>query len=101
MIFHYHEGPHLANPFADEYALRHPQKVPWLQRLSQEEQRRENVDPPEEIEWGRKMAAQRSQFLQDLVAGVDVDRRQRVTGNSSHSQGVSACYLIVRLPLQC
>lgn len=86
MIFHYHEGPHLANPFADEYALRHPQKVPWLQRLSQEEQRRENVDPPEEIEWGRKMAAQRSQFLQDLVAGVDVDRRQRVTGNSSHSQ---------------
>ncbi|THH21470.1 hypothetical protein EW146_g76 [Bondarzewia mesenterica] len=86
VIFHYHEGPHLANPFADEYSMRHPQKVPWLQRLSPEEQRRENVDPPEEIEWGRKMATQRSQFLQDLIAGVDVDRRTRVTGSSSTPQ---------------
>src|SRR5260221_3592332 len=73
MIFHYHEGPSLPNPFADDYARRHPNKVPWLHRLSPEEQLRENIDLPEEIEWGKKMANQRSLFLQDLVSG-DMDK---------------------------
>ncbi|KAI0050679.1 hypothetical protein FA95DRAFT_1555400 [Auriscalpium vulgare] len=83
MIFHYHEGPQLSNPFADEYSVRNPGKVPWLNRLSQEEYRRENIDPPEEIEWGKKMASQRSVFLQDLVSGGEVDRRTRIASSST------------------
>jgi Ino eighty subunit 1 len=85
MIFHYHEGPNLANPFADDHARRNPGKVPWLLRLSREEQAQENVDPPEELEWGRKMAQTRSRFLQELVAGGELDKATRtLSGSSSH-----------------
>ncbi|KAH9982606.1 hypothetical protein BGW80DRAFT_1264111, partial [Lactifluus volemus] len=78
MIFHYHEGPNLANPFADDHARRNPGKVPWL--LPQE-----NIDPPEELEWGRKMAQARSRFLQELVAGGELDKATRtLSGSSSH-----------------
>jgi Ino eighty subunit 1 len=85
MIFHYHEGPNLANPFADDHASHHPGKVPWLYRLSREEQTQENIDPPEELEWGRKMAQARSRFLQELVAGGELDKAARtLSGSSSH-----------------
>ncbi|KAI0067775.1 hypothetical protein BV25DRAFT_1819196 [Artomyces pyxidatus] len=90
MIFHYHEGPQLPNPFADDYSRRRPGKVPWLHRLSPEEYRKENIDPPEEIEWGKKMAAQRSLFLQELVSGGDPSRRSRVTSSSSTSHDAAA-----------
>ncbi|KAA1468638.1 hypothetical protein DENSPDRAFT_834019 [Dentipellis sp. KUC8613] len=86
MVFHYHESPDLPNPFSDDYARSHPGKVPWLLRLSPEEQRRENVDPPEEIEWGKKMAGQRSMFLQDLVSGNNPERRQKEPVASSSTQ---------------
>src|SRR6267154_2496709 len=76
MIFHYHEGPNLANPFADDHARSNPGKVPWLLRLSREEQ-------AEELEWGRKMAQARSRFLQDLVAGGDLDKTARTLSGSS------------------
>lgn len=85
MIFHYHEGPNLPNPFADDHASRNPGKVPWLHRLSREEQAQENIDPPEELEWGRKMAQARSRFLQELVAGGELDKATRtLSGSSSH-----------------
>jgi len=85
MIFHYHEGPNLANPFSDDHACRNPGKVPWLHRLSREEQLQENIDPPEELEWGRKMAQTRSRFLQELVAGGELDKAARtLSGSSSH-----------------
>jgi Ino eighty subunit 1 len=91
MIFHYHEGLNLANPFADDHARRNPSKVPWLLRLSREEQAQENVDPPEELEWGRKMAQTRSRFLQELVAGGELDKTTRtLSGSSSHG----SCSLI-------
>jgi len=81
----YHEGPNLANPFADDHARRNTGKVPWLLRLSREEQAQENVDPPEELEWGRKMAQTRSRFLQELVAGGELDKATRtLSGSSSH-----------------
>ncbi|KAI0274776.1 hypothetical protein BC834DRAFT_849522 [Gloeopeniophorella convolvens] len=90
MIFHYHEGPNQANPFADEHARRNPGKVPWLLRLSKEEQAQENVDPPEELEWGRKMAQARSRFLQELVAGGELDKAARTLSNSSsHGRSIS------------
>lgn len=88
MVFHYHEGPNLANPFADDHARRNPGKVPWLLRLSREEQAQENVDPPEELEWGKKMAQTRSRFLQDLVAGGELDKAARTLSGSS-SYGLS------------
>jgi Ino eighty subunit 1 len=83
MIFHYHEGPNLANPFADDHARRNPGKVPWLLRLSREDQAQENIDPPEELEWGRKMAQARSRFLQDLVAGGELEKTARTLSGSS------------------
>ncbi|KAI0321682.1 hypothetical protein OF83DRAFT_1192785 [Amylostereum chailletii] len=88
LIFHYHEGPDVPNPFDDEYSRKYPGKVPWLHRLSPEEHRRENVDPPDEIEWGKKMAQQRSAFLQDLISGGDLDRRARgiPAGNNGAAQ---------------
>jgi len=75
----------MANPFADDHARRNPGKVPWLLRLSREEQAQENVDPPEELEWGWKMAQARSRFLQELVAGGELDKAARtLSGSSSH-----------------
>ncbi len=91
MIFHYHEGPNLANPFADDHARRNPGKVPWLHRLSREEQAQQNIDPPEELEWGRKMAQARSRFLQDLVAGGELDKAARTLSGSS-SYGSSSAW---------
>jgi Ino eighty subunit 1 len=94
MIFHYHEGPNLANPFSDDHARRNPGKVPWLLRLSREEQMHENVDPLEEVEWGKKMAQARSRFLQDLVAGGELDKTTRTLSNSS-SYGSSFAWCAV------
>lgn len=89
MIFHYHEGPNLANPFSDDHARRNPGKVPWLLRLSRDEQLHENVDPPEEVEWGKKMAQARSRFLQDLVAGGELDKAARtLSGSSSYGSSL-------------
>ncbi|KAI0001896.1 hypothetical protein BJV77DRAFT_970175 [Russula vinacea] len=91
MIFHYHEGPNVANPFSDDHARRNPGKVPWLLRLSREEQMHENVDPPEEVEWGKKMAQARSRFLQDLVAGGELDKTTRtLSGSSSYDAETSS-----------
>jgi Ino eighty subunit 1 len=90
LMHYYHEGPHLANPFDDDYSRAYPGRVPWLHRLSSEEYSRENVDLPEEIEWGRKMALQRSAFLQDLVSGGDVDaKRNRTIASTSQSRLIS------------
>ncbi|KAI0004205.1 hypothetical protein BJV74DRAFT_763494 [Russula compacta] len=85
MIFYYHEGPNVANPFSDDHARHNVGKVPWLHRLSREAQAQENIDPPEELEWGRKMAQARSRFLQELVAGGELDKTTRtLSGSSSH-----------------
>lgn len=51
-----------------------------LRRLTEEEQAQENVDTPEEIQWGRTMSAKRNNFLQQLVSSVDTDKR---TGRSA------------------
>ncbi|KAI0036678.1 hypothetical protein K488DRAFT_40692 [Vararia minispora EC-137] len=86
MIFHYHEGSSIPNPFGDDYSLQYPGKVPWLQRMTVEEQQLENRDPPEEIEWGKKMAHQRSLFLQELVSGGESDKRPRIVASTSQSK---------------
>ncbi|KAK7694486.1 hypothetical protein QCA50_001672 [Cerrena zonata] len=62
LCYHYLEGP-TENPFSDEYSLEHPNKVPKLHILSPEESLLENVDPPDEKEWGERMTRQRREFM--------------------------------------
>ncbi|EPQ60889.1 hypothetical protein GLOTRDRAFT_113402 [Gloeophyllum trabeum ATCC 11539] len=75
LIFHYLEGTDVPNPFCDEYARQHPGKVPRLRHITPREMEEENMDPPDEIEWGRKMSQLRSQFLQKLVNQTEHERR--------------------------
>ena len=45
--------------------------------LSREEQAQENVDPPDEIEWGKRMSALRSKFLRELVDEMEQEKRRK------------------------
>lgn len=48
-----------------------------MQSLSREEMARENQDPPEEIEWGKRMSNMRSKFLKELVDEMEADNRRK------------------------
>lgn len=52
------------NPFSDEQANKNPGKIPALSVLTMEEAALENVDAPDEVEWGRKMLTQRKEFIE-------------------------------------
>ncbi|KAN0100788.1 hypothetical protein V8E55_000772 [Tylopilus felleus] len=93
LVYHYLEGPDRPNPFDDDYSRQNPAKVPWLRRLTDAELAKENVDTPDEIEWGRTMSAQRNVFLQRLVHSLENEKKaknvlasssQRVPEPSSH-----------------
>lgn len=91
LVYHYLEDPFSSstqassssrtpadtNPFSDDYAREHPERVPYLPMLSQEQMRArgENIDPPEEIEWGNQMCAQRTGFLQRLVNNTESEKK--------------------------
>jgi Ino eighty subunit 1 len=77
LIFHYLEDADAENPFDDDYSRkhRHLTKIPWIRRLTEAEQKLENVDTPEEVEWGNKMSAQRNVFLHKLVTAPDTDKK--------------------------
>lgn len=77
LIFHYLSPPDAMNPFDDDYSRAHPGKVPRMISLSREEQLRENQDPIEEIEWGRRMSNVRSKFLQELVDEMEAEKRRK------------------------
>ncbi|EMD41742.1 hypothetical protein CERSUDRAFT_79380 [Gelatoporia subvermispora B] len=77
LMFYYLQGPDKPNPFADELSRAQPGKVPRLNHLSREQMQQENVDPPEEIDWGRKMSAHRTKFLRDLVDEMEMERRKK------------------------
>ncbi|KAI0082193.1 hypothetical protein K474DRAFT_1612014, partial [Panus rudis PR-1116 ss-1] len=62
LCYHYLEGSG-PNPFADSFADANPGKIPRLEILSEEEMLLENVDPPDEKEWGEKMSSQRKEFM--------------------------------------
>lgn len=65
MCWHYLEGgPREINPFMDEYAEMCPGKAPLMHRASDEEMAKENVDPIDEIEWGKAKTLERKAFLQ-------------------------------------
>jgi Ino eighty subunit 1 len=82
-MFHYLEGPDQPNPYDDDYSRQHPGKVPWLRRLSEEAMAQENVDTPDEIEWGKSMSEIRNIFLQKLVKSIDKEKRAKAAASAS------------------
>ena len=56
------------NPFSDPHAS-HPNKIPPLVTLTQEEMELENVDSSEEVAWGEKMSLQRKEFQARMDKG--------------------------------
>lgn len=77
LIFHYYQGPQAPNPFADEYSLKNPGKMPRIQRLTEEEMNMENVDMSEEIEWAKRKSNQRSIILRDLIETEELEKRAK------------------------
>lgn len=77
LIFHYYQGPQAPNPFADEYALKNPGKMPRIQRLTEEEMNMENIDQPGEIEWAKRKSNQRSVILRDLIETEELEKRAK------------------------
>lgn len=77
LLYHYLESSDGPNPFNDTYAQNHPGKAPVLRRLTESELRRENVDTPQEIEWGRMMSNQRNAFLQRLVSSIEYEKKAK------------------------
>lgn len=76
-MFHYLQGPDKPNPFDDDYSRANSSKVPRMRNLSREEMQQENVDPPEEIEWGKRMSAHRSKFLKELVDEMEMEKKRQ------------------------
>ena len=77
LMFHYLQGPDKPNPFDDDYSRTNPPKVPRMYSLTREEQAQENVDPPDEIEWGKRMSTMRSKFLKELVDEMEMEKRRK------------------------
>ncbi|KIK04272.1 hypothetical protein K443DRAFT_130901 [Laccaria amethystina LaAM-08-1] len=77
LLYYYLESSDGPNPFNDTYAQNHPGKAPVLRRLTESELRRENVDIPQEIEWGRMMSNQRNAFLQRLVSSIEYEKKAK------------------------
>ena len=88
LLYHYYEAP-FRNPFDDEASRKHPGIIPTLETLSEEEAKLENVDTPEEIEWGRKMTEQRRVFLatKDSVLDDDVPGTSKPKVSSRRARG--------------
>ncbi|KAH8110654.1 hypothetical protein DFH11DRAFT_1619488 [Phellopilus nigrolimitatus] len=62
LLFHYLEAQGAPNPYADLDALS-TGRAPRLPRLLDADEDAENIDPPDEIAWGEKMAERRRAFL--------------------------------------
>lgn len=71
IMFHYLEPPDAHNPFADEHALLHPQKIPKLISITSDQRAMENIDTVNELEYGRRMALYRGRFLQQQIASEE------------------------------
>ena len=59
----------------------------------EEDSSRENQDPAEEIEWGKRMSAMRSKFLKELVDEMEADnKRKRSSNTPAQSSYTSSAY---------
>lgn len=85
LCHHYYESTS-PNPFDDAQSRKNPGQIPALEFLSPEEAQLENVDTPEEKEWGEKMTAQRRLFMENKdkvdegIADDDETPREKVSG---------------------
>lgn len=77
MIYHYLESSEPPNPFDIPHAHQVPGKAPYIRPLTQAEMMKENVDTPEELEWGKRMSAQRNVFLQKLVTSMESEKKTK------------------------
>lgn len=77
LIYHYLEDSDGPNPWDDDYSRDNRPKAPKMRYFSEAEQRQENIDTQDEVEWGRKMTSQRNLFLQRLVASVENEKKPR------------------------
>jgi Ino eighty subunit 1 len=88
-MFHYLEGPDKPNPYDDDYSRDNPGKVPWLHRINDADMQRENVDTPEEIQWGNMMSTQRDTFLQRLMSSIDAEKKAKPTATVNPTKEVN------------
>ncbi|KAI0348686.1 hypothetical protein BDW22DRAFT_1350940 [Trametopsis cervina] len=77
IVFHYLSAPNSVNPFDDDWSRQRPGKVPRMISLSREDMARENQDPADEIEFGRRMSGLRSKFLKELVDEMEADNKRK------------------------
>ncbi|KAE9410873.1 hypothetical protein BT96DRAFT_961574 [Gymnopus androsaceus JB14] len=77
MIYHYLESEAPPNPFDIPHAPQIPGKAPYIRPLTHAEMMKENVDTLEEIEWGKRMSAQRNLFLQKLVTSMESEKKTK------------------------
>ncbi|KAJ4486372.1 hypothetical protein J3R30DRAFT_3446227 [Lentinula aciculospora] len=75
VIYHYLESDEPPNPFDAPHTRPIPGKAPYMRPLTHMEMIRENVDTAEELEWGRRMSAQRNSFLQKLVTAMESEKK--------------------------
>ncbi|KAF8591903.1 hypothetical protein K439DRAFT_1626417 [Ramaria rubella] len=92
LMFHYLETPSVHNPFSDEFADKHPGKIPKLVMLTPRQRSLENVDTAEELDYGRRMAHYRSKFLQQQIASEEKEK------TSSGSFGVVKAKFKITIP---
>ncbi|EKM83715.1 hypothetical protein AGABI1DRAFT_124042 [Agaricus bisporus var. burnettii JB137-S8] len=77
LMYYYLEDANGPNPWDDDFSRTNRPKAPAMRYLTDVEQNQEDVDTPEELEWGRRMTAQRNLFLQRLVASVETERKPK------------------------
>ena len=90
LCYHYLESStdnasSLRNPFADPH-VSHPNKIPPLVTLTQEEMELENVDSEDEIAWGEKMLLQRKEFQARMGKGKDKKAGDGEDGNAEGAE---------------
>jgi Ino eighty subunit 1 len=77
IIYHYLESDASPNPFDIPHSRQVPGKAPFIRPLTHAEMNRENVDTVDEIEWGKRMSAQRNFFLQKLVTVIENEKKSK------------------------
>ena len=77
LVYRYLSPPEAVNPFDDDWSRQHPGKAPKLVTISRQEMLQENVDPPDEQEWGKRMSTMRSKFLKELVDEMEMEKRRK------------------------
>ncbi|KAK7694491.1 hypothetical protein QCA50_001677 [Cerrena zonata] len=77
LMFHYLSAPGTSNPFDDDHSKEYPGKAPLMVNLTPEEAARENEDPQEELEFGKRMSQMRSKFLKELVDEMEQEKKRK------------------------